>query len=161
MHGCYCIKSSIYVNCVYKYVQCRILVYMNVEPLAVFAAALWSIVVGALWYNPKAFGTIWMHEARIDPLLVAARAKKAWMFSLLGFVMSAVMAYVLAYFVVAFDVVTAFDALWLGILTWLGLIVPVVAGAYVWEGKSIQLVIINSGYWLVSIVGMIFINTFW
>lgn len=134
---------------------------MYIELLPVLAAGLWGVVVGAFWYNPKAFGTIWMHETRIDPLLVAARAKKAWMFSLLGFVMSAVMAYVLAYFVVAFDVVTAFGALWFGILIWLGFIVPVVAGAYVWEGKSIQLVIINSGYWLVSIVGMIFINTFW
>lgn len=31
--------------------------------LAVFLASLIPMVLGMIWYNPKVFGTIWMHEA--------------------------------------------------------------------------------------------------
>lgn len=134
---------------------------MYVEILSVLAAGLWGIVVGALWYNPKAFGAAWMREARVDPAVVAARASRMWVYSLLGFVASAIMAYVLAHFVLAFDVVSVADALSLALWSWLGLSVPIVLGAYLWEGKSLQLVAINSAYWLVCIVGMIFIIAFW
>ena len=36
---------------------------MEFNFLAILVAALSSFVVGFVWYNPKAFGTIWMKEA--------------------------------------------------------------------------------------------------
>lgn len=35
---------------------------MEVNFLALFVAALSTLVVGFIWYNPKVFGTIWMNE---------------------------------------------------------------------------------------------------
>ena len=36
---------------------------MEINFLALLAAALSTLVVGFIWYNPKVFGTIWMKES--------------------------------------------------------------------------------------------------
>ena len=36
---------------------------MEINFLALFIAALSTLVVGFVWYNPKVFGTIWMKES--------------------------------------------------------------------------------------------------
>ncbi|MFV8365002.1 DUF1761 domain-containing protein [Flavobacterium sp. XS1P27] len=36
---------------------------MEINFLALFVAALSTLVVGFVWYNPKVFGTIWMKES--------------------------------------------------------------------------------------------------
>jgi hypothetical protein len=36
---------------------------MEVNFLALFVAALSTLVVGFIWYNPKVFGTLWMNES--------------------------------------------------------------------------------------------------
>jgi len=36
---------------------------MNVNFLALLLAAMSSLVVGFIWYNPKVFGNIWMKES--------------------------------------------------------------------------------------------------
>lgn len=36
---------------------------MEINFLALLVAALSTLVVGFIWYNPKVFGTIWMREA--------------------------------------------------------------------------------------------------
>ena len=38
---------------------------MEVNFLALLVAALSTLVVGFVWYNPKVFGTIWMNESGI------------------------------------------------------------------------------------------------
>jgi len=37
---------------------------------------------------------------------------------------------------------------------WLGFAVPLTAGSYLWEGKSIKLWVLNAGYYLVSLLVM-------
>lgn len=36
---------------------------MEINVLSLFLAALSTLVVGFIWYNPKVFGTIWMKES--------------------------------------------------------------------------------------------------
>ena len=36
---------------------------METNWIAILLAALSTLVVGFIWYNPKVFGTIWMKEA--------------------------------------------------------------------------------------------------
>ena len=36
---------------------------MEINFLALLVAALSTLVVGFIWYNPKVFGTIWMKES--------------------------------------------------------------------------------------------------
>ena len=40
---------------------------MNINFLELLLAALSSLVVGFIWYNPKVFGSIWMKETGITP----------------------------------------------------------------------------------------------
>ena len=40
---------------------------MEINFLALLLAALSTLVVGFIWYNPKVFGTIWMRETGINP----------------------------------------------------------------------------------------------
>jgi hypothetical protein len=40
---------------------------MEINFLALILAALSTLVVGFIWYNPKVFGTIWMKETGINP----------------------------------------------------------------------------------------------
>lgn len=40
---------------------------MEMNFMAIFAAALSTLVVGFVWYNPKVFGTIWMKESGVNP----------------------------------------------------------------------------------------------
>ncbi|WP_395057895.1 DUF1761 domain-containing protein [Flavobacterium sp.] len=40
---------------------------MEINFLALLLAALSTLVVGFIWYNPKVFGTIWMKETGINP----------------------------------------------------------------------------------------------
>jgi len=35
---------------------------MEINPFALLASAVVTLVVGFVWYNPKVFGTIWMRE---------------------------------------------------------------------------------------------------
>jgi uncharacterized protein DUF1761 len=39
---------------------------MDFNFLAIFVAALSSLLVGFIWYNPKVFGTIWMRESGVN-----------------------------------------------------------------------------------------------
>lgn len=38
---------------------------MDINFLALFLAALSTLVVGFIWYNPKVFGTVWMKESGV------------------------------------------------------------------------------------------------
>ena len=38
---------------------------MEINLLALLAAAFSTLVIGFVWYNPKVFGTIWMNESGI------------------------------------------------------------------------------------------------
>ena len=35
---------------------------MEINPFALLASAVVTLVVGFIWYNPKVFGTVWMRE---------------------------------------------------------------------------------------------------
>ncbi|MHC0446118.1 DUF1761 domain-containing protein [Flavobacterium sp. 3-218] len=40
---------------------------MQINFIALFLAAIVSLVTGFIWYNPKVFGTIWMRENNLTP----------------------------------------------------------------------------------------------
>lgn len=134
---------------------------MGTSILAIITAGLWSILAGALWYHPRVFGAVWMREARIDPVMASARASQRHFFIWASFFANVIMAYVLSYIINAFDVSGITDAVSCALWVWIGCVVPVVLGAYLWEGKSVTLVCVNALYWLVSITGAVFIITFW
>lgn len=112
------------------------------------------MVLGMVWYNPKVLGSLWMKLAGVSP--EAMGANKAAMITgpVIGLVMSIISAYVLAYFGVAWGVMSIPEAIELAFWVWIGFQMPIVMGAALWEMKSWKLVALNGAYQFLALVIM-------
>lgn len=136
-----------------------------VNYLAVFVAAVASIVLGFLWYGPL-FGKPWM---KIMGFTTAdmEKAKKQGM-GKTYFLMTAgslVMAFVLSHVVVFSAAYLKSTPLMTGIMTgfwmWLGFLATTQIDEQLWGNKPWKLYAINTGYRLVSLVAMGVILSLW
>jgi hypothetical protein len=123
--------------------------------LAVLVAAVASMIVGMIWYNPNVFGASWMKLAGINKKKM--KKKGMGMTMLVGFITTLIMAYVLSVFIE----VGATTPLMTGVWLWLGFLATTQLGSVLWEGKQLQLYIINTAHSLVSIVIMAVIIGAW
>lgn len=135
--------------------------YTSINYFAVIAAAAAQMTVGFLWYGPV-FGKKWvalsgfteqkineMKGKSMGPLYAAAMAG------------SLVMAYVLAHFAAVWGAAGLSAALQLAFWTWLGFIATTMLGSVLWEGKPVQLYILNIAYQLASLTVMAAIIVLW
>lgn len=152
---------------------------MNINFLALLLAALSTLVVGFIWYNPKVFGTIWMKEAG----LTEEQMKGANMVKIFG--LSIVYAFLIS-FILQMNVIHQFGALGMvggdaaaakpsyaafmadygtafrtfkhgalhGFMTGLFMIFPVIGTGALYEKRSFKYVMITSGFWIVSFMIM-------
>lgn len=128
-----------------------------VNYLAVLGAGVSAVVIGALWYGPL-FQKPWMRLAGLTTESMKSMALSPLMAMVGGFIISLLIAYVLSYAVVFVTAYTGTAGLFagaeVGFWTWLGFLVPATSGAYLWEGKSPKLWVLNAGYYLVSLLVM-------
>ena len=129
--------------------------YTSINALAVLVAAIAGMVIGALWYSPALFGRRWMQLMKMDKAAVA-KAKRQGMTAnyVAAFIGQLVTAAVLAMFVGYAGALGAGDGMIVGFLAWLGFLAPVILGSVLWEGKSMQLFVLNSGHHLVVLLVM-------
>lgn len=133
-------------------------VVVPVNYIAVFAAAVVSMIIGYLWYGPV-FGKPWMKEMGFTKEKMDAAMKKG-MAKTYGFMFvgSLVMSYVLAHstvFAASYLKMTGAPAgLMSGFWNWLGFVAPVTLGSLLWENKSWKLWLLNNGYYLVTLMAM-------
>ena len=130
---------------------------VSINYLAVFLAAVSSMVVGSIWYSQSVFGKTWAKLAKVD---ISGRAKMSEMTVLLGmtFVASLVTAYILAhvaflsnnFFQNDFLQDTLSTAFWL----WLGFTAARVFTHDIFEGRRKKLTLLTLGNELVTIVVM-------
>ncbi|WP_333599481.1 DUF1761 domain-containing protein [Flavobacterium sp.] len=152
---------------------------MNINWIALLLAALSTLVVGFIWYNPKVFGTIWMKEAGITH----EDGKNFNMFKIFG--LSIVYAFLIS-FVLQMVVIHQFGALGMvggdasiakpsyaafmadygtafrsfkhgalhGFMTGLFMIFPVIGTGALYERRSFKYVMVTSGFWMVSFMIM-------
>lgn len=148
---------------------------MNINFLALALAAISTLVVGAIWYNPKVFGTIWMRESGTTE----EKMKGANMIAIFG--MSLIYAFFIA-FIIQILVIHQFGAMGMvggdptkalpsynafmadygtafrtfkhgalhGFMTGLFLVLPVIGIGALYERRSWKYVLIAGGYWIVS-----------
>ncbi len=133
-------------------------VTIPINYLAVFAAAVVSMIVGSLWYGPL-FGKPWMKEMGFKSTKMSDAMKQGMAKSYgLMFVGSLLMAYVLANELVFSGNFMQTSGLSVGLtggfFNWLGFVAPVSLGTVLWDGKSWKLWFMNSGYYLVSLLLM-------
>ncbi len=123
---------------------------MEISYLAIIVAAIVKFAIGAAWYSPALFAKQWQSltgqtEAQVRAGLVPALVAEA--------IGDLIMAYVLARFVAAFGFGFG-GGLMVGFMAWLGFVATVMANQIFYERKPQQLVVINAGYLLVSLLVM-------
>jgi hypothetical protein len=110
---------------------------MNINFLAVLAAAVASMVIGSVWYGPL-FGKTFTDAMGMDKLSHEEREKMkqsmVWMYA--GqFIASLVMFYVFAHLYLALGTLTIHGALMTAFWLWIGFVVPLKFGEALWGGK--------------------------
>jgi hypothetical protein len=132
---------------------------------AVLVSAIAAMGLGYLWYGPL-FGQTWISlmgwsKGEMESKMKAGVGPQY----LLQAVGALVMAYVLAHSIIfagsylhQTGVVAGIEgAIW----SWLGFVAPVSLGAVLWDGKPWKLWMINTGYFLVTLVVMGIILGWW
>jgi hypothetical protein len=129
---------------------------------AVILATLSTLVVGSIWYTPRAFGNRWMRLAKVDPQ--AARAAGIWPI-VVTVIVSFLTAWVLAGAVyiswefyqgsfVTSAIVTA-------VLLWIGFTAARIITHDAFEGRPAALTTLNLAHELVTILVMAVIIGVW
>ncbi len=140
---------------------------VEVNYLAIFVAALLSMVIGSLWYGPL-FGEEWikcMGWSKSD--IAKGQADKSSMMKSYGLqaIGSFFMAFVLSHALVFASSYLGTSGVSAGIQTgfwnWLGFVAPVTLTSVLWEGKSWKLWLINNGYNLITFCAMGVLLSLW
>lgn len=131
-----------------------------VNYVAVLAAAIVSMVLGAIWHGPL-FGKVWMKAAGKTEKDIKASNKEMPKLYAITFVGALVTAYILAVFIGWANVKSIELAVILGFLVWLGFVLTSSLGPLVWEDRDQTLFLIGVGYSFVSLVVMASIIAAW
>ena len=132
---------------------------VDVNYLAVFLAAVSSMVVGSLWYMPGVFGKAWMKMTGItmDKNKGMSAGATTWMYGSV-FVASLVTAYVLAHVTFLshryFGNSLLQDALSTAFWLWLGFVAARFVTHDAFEGRRKKLTLLNLGNELVTLLVM-------
>lgn len=145
--------------------------------LAVLVSALVTLFVGFIWYNPKVFGTIWMHESG----MTEEKAKQGNMLKIFGLTIfySLLLAFWLPQLVIHQTGVmeaaggNVNDPAYIefmkvhgdafryfghgalhGFMSGLFIALPITAINGLFEQKTWKYILVNAGYWMVSMMLM-------
>ena len=135
---------------------------LSMNLLAILVSALIPLIIGSIWYHPKAFGTVWMNATGIteDKLKNMSPAK--------AYIVALILSVVLSFYLYI-NVLTggpddmrhgqeiymtfkhgATHGAFLGLFV----VLPVLATNAMFEMKSAKYIFINVFYWIVSLALM-------
>jgi hypothetical protein len=137
---------------------------MEVNFLAILVAAIFSMVLGAIWYGPL-FGKKWMEIIGADSKDKKAREKmqkEAGPLYGIQFLLVLFQVFVLAFYIKGWGEAGGIEnALWI----WAAFIVPTLAGSAMWNNDSNKVkfsrFMIQAGYQLILFVTFGFILGVW
>lgn len=124
--------------------------FADINLLAVLGATVASFALGALWHSRLLFGDYWMRLMGLTQESIASMRLSGTQAMALGFVVQLVFTYVLALIMGAIVIIDVSEALTFAFLVWLGFIATTMAGGFLWENKSLKLVVFNLLYPLAS-----------
>ncbi len=122
---------------------------VHINWLAILAAAVINMVVGAAWYSPALFGKQWSKLIGRKLEDMRKQAGPGYAVSTIG---ALIESYVLAHFVVYANSITAVDGALTGFWIWLAFVGVTMAVGTVFAGRSWHLWKIDAGYFLVVLV---------
>ena len=128
--------------------------FTDINFLAVFVAWIIHIVMGLIWFRPELFGKQWskLTGKELTP------AKK-WIIP--GFIGHLLMIFVMAILIKLTNSHNGFSGLFIGLMAWIGFIVPMETGELVWEKIPFELFLIRTGNQLIGIAVSGFILGAW
>jgi hypothetical protein len=131
--------------------------FAGINFVAVFVAAIATMVLGFLWYSPILFATPWMRLMGYDPndkAKLAEMQKGAGKTYGVAFIASLVSAIVLAKIIDISSVNTILYGMKIGFAMWLGFVATVQLTGALFSKQPIKLFLINTGYQLICFLAM-------
>ena len=138
--------------------------FHHINLLAVFVAAISTMVVGFVWYSPLLFAKAWMREMGYDPndkAKIQEMQKSAGPAYGGSFVASLVTAYILALLLHELGADNVHLGLAIGFHVWLGFVATVQFTGALFMKQSMKLFAINTGYQLICYLVMGAILAVW
>ncbi|MBI4167889.1 MAG: DUF1761 domain-containing protein [Candidatus Aenigmarchaeota archaeon] len=131
--------------------------------IVILAAAVFSMIIGMIWYSPMLFGKYWMFYSGVSARKSKLEKKRNSVNTVyaISFVGSLVTAYVLAYFLYYTGSTTAFEGAKKGAMMWAGFVLTAMAAGVLYENRPKELLVINSAYQLISLMVMGAILAVW
>jgi hypothetical protein len=126
----------------------------DVNYLAVLVAWIVHIVMGLIWFRPELFGNEWSR-------LTGKELKPAKKWLVPGLIGHLLMIFVLVILIKLTNANTGFSGMFIGILTWIGFVVPMESGELVWEKTPFRLFLLRTGNQLIGIAVSGFILGAW
>jgi len=133
--------------------------HVDINYFSVLVCALLSMVVGALWYGPL-FGKEWMKLVGKTEEELAKGFNPAKTYSL-ATLAHFFIALIIAYVIDLSNAKSVIDGLRIALTTWVGFVAAPNYINYLFEKKSLKLVIINAGYNLVLFILFGIILVYW
>ncbi|MBI3458045.1 MAG: DUF1761 domain-containing protein [Candidatus Rokubacteria bacterium] len=128
---------------------------IEISLAAVLAAAVANMAVGAVWYSPLVCGKRWLAAMGWSQQELARRKQQGLSKAYGGtFLASLVLAYFLAHGVEFMGASTLLEGAHVGFWVWLGFVATTSLGAYLFEGRSLALYLINAGGSLAGLLVM-------
>ena len=121
----------------------------SVNYLAIVAAVVLNMALGALWYSPLLFARPWMAANGFTEEQI--RAEGAGIGYGVSVVVSVVLAFAVALLAEAVGADMAVEGLLLGLLVGVGFVATTAGVNYVFESRPRNLYLINAGYPVVSL----------
>jgi hypothetical protein len=118
--------------------------WFEINLLAVLVAWVIHILLGLIWFQPKLFGNEWMK-------LTGKDLKPAINWLIPGAIGHLAMILVLVVLIKLTNVQDGLGGIIIGLLAWIGFIVPMEIGELVWEKNPVKLFLIRIGNQLLGI----------
>ena len=120
--------------------------------LPILAAGIAAAIIGWIWYHPRVFGGVWMRLSGITPEMIERNKSRMPIYAFVALLAAMLVAYVMNFFGIAWNVTDASGAAELGFWCWAGFAAPPMLGMVLWEGKALRTYAIVAGYWLVTFI---------
>jgi len=120
---------------------------------SIIVASIVAFVIGAIWYSPILFGKEWMTLIKMtDKDLAEAKTKGVTKFYIIQFIFTVISFCVLGFAMSELGIQTASDGAFIGLIAWLGFVLPIGISNLIWENKPFKLILINTISTLLTLV---------
>jgi hypothetical protein len=116
--------------------------------LAILLAAVVNMVIAVVWYSDALFGKTWMKLTGVKEMKPTPPKMIA------GLLASVIIAYVLSSLTGFLGAPTLIRGILAGAFVWVGFVATTSINPVLWEGKPIQLYLIDNGCQLLSFLAM-------